>query len=279
MKISTNLNNFIAGEWSPKMEARADAEQYNKAAKTLRNCMVAMQGGVFMRPGFRKMVVAATSSLTNANVATKLASIAATAYEPRIIPFKSGATKYQLVCGVLSGNTTDWFVVGESLEATSVSLSTAISNYGSSVIGDMTNAQYAQVGDLLIITTGSSHPVMLRKEGSTFKLRFFWEYWTNDVTGAELWKGFPFTVVNASDVNGTLTATGTFTVAGTVTLQASTNLEPFYAGMDDENYLGLYMLVDGASFGIVHVTTYTDTNTVTATVLKEIPGASPAVFG
>ncbi len=46
-------NNFTAGEWSPRMEGRADLSKYYNACLTLENMLVRPQGGAFKRPGLK----------------------------------------------------------------------------------------------------------------------------------------------------------------------------------------------------------------------------------
>ena len=53
MPIRYDQSNFTYGEISPKIYARTDIEQYYKAAKKLRNCIVIPEGGVQRRFGTR----------------------------------------------------------------------------------------------------------------------------------------------------------------------------------------------------------------------------------
>ena len=50
-KLSHVTTNFTAGEITPKLYGRVDIESYPNSAKSLRNCVVMVQGGATRRPG------------------------------------------------------------------------------------------------------------------------------------------------------------------------------------------------------------------------------------
>lgn len=268
MKFNAALNNFTSGEWSPKMVARADAEQYPRACKTLKNAMPQLYGGAFKRPGFHQAV------LNDPGIDYQ--DILDNSTGHRIIPWTVQGTQYLLFTNTEAPNsgTNTWFLIEEATNTIST-----ISAGPHSDVADPDNAllQYYQIGDTLFMVSPGRFPCFIRFESSTAVLRNYWEYWAYG--GNDISNGIPFEPLNADNTNGTITATGTFTVGGTITLQSSVGLEPFEESMEDWEYSGVFQFVDGASVGYAVVDTFTDTNTVTATVMTAIPGSSPATFG
>lgn len=279
MKFNQLYNNLVSGEWSQKMIARADTEQYPKACALLRNAFPQMQGGAFMRPGFRRTI----ADDNGGNLTTsKITSIISSSAKRALFPLNLSNGNRYIIFGndnkptFVSPSDNAWFAMNVDTNETIAITGSASTDSADAYIDE---AQYAQVGDTLFIVSRGAAPRIIRFEGSTLVMRSYYEYWVNTSVGSQVWNGFPFGKVNSNGVNGTITVTGTLTVGGTVTLQASAGLEPFNTGMDAGDYFGLYMFVDGSNYGIVDVTSYTDTNTVTGVVLKLVPGTSPAVFG
>lgn len=274
MKFQGALNNFISGEWSPKMLARTDTDQYTRACKLLRNAFPQLQGGAFKRPGFRHFVYDPATEGTPGTVQGYLDGVSKNA----LFEWTVDGVPYLILANneAPQTGTHPWIVVNTATTQVYAIVATSHVDIPDTRIDE---AQFHQVGDVLFIVSPGGQPRMIRFEGSTIAMRAFWEYWSFDQSGNVPWRAFPFGDLNSAAVNGTITATGTFTVGGTVTLQASSGLEPFTAGMDDGDNFGLVAFIDGTSLGVAVIDTFTDTNTATAIVLAQLPGSSPKAFG
>lgn len=221
MKFNLPINNFTAGEWSPKMRSLVNAEEYGKSCKEITNYFVQMQGGAQYRQGTRQA--------TENPVAMKAA------LDP-LLAVDEPATKFKLVSYSHSG------VGSTSLLIYDAGASATIKLFPSFLTVDdlagitlsltdlnVESLQHQQIGDYLIFTgnAGTSlTPIM--------PFMFFY-----DVTAVSDYRVLPFTAfmdasntpsrrsipfgdVYALDNNVTLTTpAGPFTVGGTFTLVAS----------------------------------------------------------
>lgn len=273
MKFKGALNNFIAGEWSPKMAARTDTEQYTKACKLLRNAFTQLQGGAFKRPGWRHVIYSEGSPGTAQGLLNNSSKHVLFSWIVDGVPYIIFGNDEAPTSGIA---THPWFVMNTVTGVISNIVGSSHTDDGDANIED---AQIEQVGDVLFIVSPGAQPRFIRFEGATIVMRVFWEYWSTSLIGNVSWKAFPFQDINSAGVNGTITATGTFTVGGSVTLQASSGLEPFTAGMDDGDNFGIYAFFDGVNLGLAVITAYTDTNTATALVVAQLPGSSPKAYG
>lgn len=276
MKFTNPLNDFTAGEWSPKMRARTNTEQYVKSCKKIQNMLVQMQGGAFRRPGTKYINIGALDGFAQASLNNAGAL--------KIIPYATALGNYVLVCTDdlpgPAGSTNYWFIYDVDNHAVyTLTLGTPVVNYA---VDDVETMQYEQVGDLLFLTTVDAAPrVLIQTSSTAFTLTTLG---TRNTLGRP-WLSFPFGPIESDAGTGTgnaITATGTFTVGGTVTL--TSGVSRFYTGMEGGNPknggLGtMFKLINGSSTGVVTINSITNEFTADAVVLKVIPGASPATFG
>ena len=257
MKFNQVLNNFTAGQWSPRMLANTNVEQYAKACKTLQNMFVMKQGGAFKRPGllFQSFAASPTQeTFLNANNGLFM------------IPWTlSDGAKYLVVCdnGLPDGR---WFVWDVSNNTFfNYITATTDSQFASN---SMQNTHYAQVGDILYITGGGENLWPRRILLSTVapvRLELVLEEFAFAGT---YYKGVPFYEPNVLGLNGTITSSGT---VGAITLTAS--LPIFDSSMVRTGALdGTYLkLTSGGVTGVVQITGYTSTTVVNGITQKTLP--------
>lgn len=201
MKFQFPANNFTSGEWSDKMIARTDTDQYARSARSLENVLVQMQGGAFKRPGFMKTTLdsAVQASINGAS-------------QVRIFPWLlSDGSRCVLIATndkPVSG-TYQWYVYDETT-STSHALSVVLSGRFPDIVEpDLSQVQFCQSGDVLFLAAPNVYPRFLRKEGSNFVLRGLQEYYTAP-TGAQdrgSWKAMPYGQFNSSGSGGNITVT------------------------------------------------------------------------
>lgn len=262
MKFSHSYTRFTSGEWSPKMYSRTDTDQYNLAARSLKNMIPQLQGGAFRRGGFQYV-----------NLGTTFNALLAAATDFTLIPYKPSfeSVSYVIVC--LDGSPSNRWIV--------VNTTTGASNYLNSVPTSDANfdagtntkfMQYAQVGDVCVITSQSGPRRFLYKQGSNFILSttFPGERTEN------LWRNYPYTPERTNNEYGYISVTGTLSVGGSVTVTSSVTLF-------NSSFVGTYIKVSSAtgnSTGVVQVTGYTSGTIVTGTVIVTVPGTSGSLaFG
>ena len=278
MKFNFPLNNFSAGEWSPKMLARTDTEQYPRSCKELTNYFVQMQGGAFRRGGSRHITSDIHVGETHLNLS----------YQHRLFPFRSSTgTEYVLIAGRTAAWTPEtpsghiWFVYNTDTAEFSL-----VTFQADMIIADYALLQFVQVGDILFFSNYGMMPFAVRPP--VFSSETAWqgmEYWASTLVEVPVpfsyWDKFPYENPQALGTGGTVTATGTLTVGGTVTLATSQDM--FTSGDDDTATIGsprmLLKLTLGGSTGVVKITAVTNSKTATAVVLLLLPGTSPAVYG
>ena len=268
MKFNQALNNFTSGEWSPKMVARSETDQYAKSCRKIQNAIVQMQGGAFKRPGFlyQEIVGDLFNSMQNA---TKV----------RLFPWSlSNGKRYVVFASETSPTggvgSCPWYVFDTDDGTTHLIVGSPSTDVGDPYIDE---AQFCQVADTLFIVSRGAPPRMLRLEGSNFSFRSYWEYWSTTLSGSQTGNAYPFETLNSAGVNGTITATGTFTVGGSVALVSSNPI--FQPQMDDGDFYGLFLFTAGGVLGAASITAVTDTTHATATVIAALPGASPTTYG
>lgn len=258
MKFNQILNNFTAGQWSPRMLANTNAEQYSRSCKTLSNMLVLKQGGAFKRPGllFQNLAASPTQeAFVNAND------------DLFIIPWTlSNGAKYLIFCdaGLPNGR---WFVWNVATNAFYAYIAASTDAEFANVY--ITGTHYAQVGDVLYLTGGgiSLWPRRIELDGGTPRLKIVMEE-PSFSSAAEYYKGVPYYEPNALGSGGTITSSGT---AGAITLTASIamfNINMIRVGSFDGTYI---KLTSGGVTGVAVITGYTSTTVVNAQVQKTLP--------
>ncbi len=279
MKFNMPINNFASGEWSSKMKARTETDQYQRAAQSLQNCIVQMQGGAFRRPGTAYVDLTATY---NAYLdATKI----------RMLPITlSDTTSHILMANneLAETGTNPWFVHNVGTGANSL-VDSQLGTLGTlpqgaeAIYTNIDTSQYVQVGNTLFIADGQHLPRYLTYESSTWKLWSAWMKFTPSVPGASQgpWAAYPFGPIQTLGIAGTITATGaSFAAGATVDLVSTT--DQFYAAMVSPSASEpgcLFKFTQGGSTGVVMIASVTNATTATAIVVVAIPGASPQGYG
>lgn len=257
MKFNSVLNNFTSGEWSPKMLARTDTEQYPRAAKEITNGFVRPQGGVFRRPGFA-LRSKFTFNLTGDHIQ---------------IPFVYRGVRYMIFA-----TSSNWYVVAVD-SWTEVTLTRHISV---TLPSNPLTIRHVQIGEMLIIVGGNSRPLVLRVNTSGPGLRLDpYDYYFSVLFKQpdSMWKSFPYGPIQADGSGGTITITGTLTAFGTVTLTSSIDL--FYPEMV-ASAGATNMIIKVTSAGntaAINITGYTDARNATGQMMSAKAGTSPLVVG
>lgn len=273
MKFNSIINNFSSGLWSPKMIARADTEEYFKSCTDVQNMISQIQGGMFRRPGS-----------VNQNFVTGgyLAKLQTGAYV-RAIPYRTtSGTRYALffTTGVAGAAGQEWFWVNlDTLTCGNINaaLNSAVA------MANIATAHYVQVGDLLYIAIDGTFPrvVYTPFSGVINMVEFYQVKNALNFGGIDnRYQQVPYQPIQSDNSSGTLTVTGTFTVGGFVTVVSSATR--FLSGDDSSggNRPGLIIKISkGGVTGVMEVTGYTNSTTVTAQVAIALPGASGDAYG
>lgn len=261
MKFNNLLNNFSAGEWSPKMKARSEVQQYFQACETMLNFIPKTQGGAFRRPG--TIVADYTGDATlNSNLQLALShpdgfgsdSTVLSKMIPRVL---SDGTKQILIANNYHPNT--WVVVNVNSPHYSSALSIGSIFSGAEFTTTSASMKFAQVGDVVFITdgTGNNPPrvwIPSNFGGGSLKL-------LSDYLSDQPWKWTPYLPINANSTNLWITNSAT---TGTITLTSS-------IAWFDTAHVGTYMKFStNGHTGVVKITGYTSPQSVTATVLVNL---------
>jgi hypothetical protein len=143
-RFNPTKNSFVAGELSPRLEARDDLPQYFQGMRQAKNGVVLPHGGFMRRSGTRFVAAVADSSAA-----------------ARLIPFQvSTIAAYILEFGPL----TIRFFVNEAQLATGGSAVEVTSTYTAAQLPDL---QYAQSADVLWLVHPDHHPKKLTRTSST----------------------------------------------------------------------------------------------------------------
>lgn len=256
MKFNFPMNNFISGEWSPKMRARNDAEQFPKACETLENMLVSMHGGAYMRGGFSMY------NLGNQGTLNALDLDSATF---KLLPYLPSASLGFAATFVLIASNSKWYTMPDGAELTKDG-STSLSGW----IPE--NTCYYQQGDFLFITdtSGTYSPKILYY--STADSAYHVQDYASAVLipSAFIFKMIPYGSPQANDISVELTYA---TAGGT---KVTSNINYFTA-----NHVGMYIrLCSGSSVeGIVKIGSYTDAKTVGVTSILTPPLTVGSAYG
>ena len=252
MKFNHLANTFSAGEWSPKMRARSDAEEHGKACETLINFIPKIQGGAFRRPGTVRTVLSAESESDMQN------AVSNTAVKSKMIPFVMGNGNRNILCAFDTQPSTTWFLFSASSPTGSGSAPTP--GTGANFTVSAASLKYAQYGDYIFLvenSTGVGTPARVWYDngfgGGGLK--------TVDTIPdlvASTFKCVPYMPINALGINVNLTPSA---ATGAITLTASAT---FFA----PGHVGAYFKLSAAgSTAALKVTGYTSDTVVSATVV------------
>jgi len=249
MKFNYPINNFGAGEWSPKMQSRTDAEQYPRSCKELTNMMVQMQGGAQYRGGTltHKIALQATQDAYNA-----------------LLVANTDPTKDFKMVEYSSSALEDIVIITTGVAPT------VFSGLNVTVTGDAWPAfwlpeltQYAQVGDYLFLTetSGAYKPRVIYYDA--FAGQYYIKIFDNVNSRVSAWQANPWGDLEALGTSVTLTPSA---ATGTITITASSS----YFKND---MIGAYVrLCSGASDeGVALLTAFTSSTVMTAVVQKTLP--------
>ena len=263
MKFNQIINNFSSGEWSPKMRARTDVQQYQNACETMLNFIPQIQGGAFRAPGTKLI------PLITGNHQTRLQSIlSATNGTPMIPRVLSNGKKEVLVAIPGVAPSTGWVVLQRTLGSHASAALNAVSTDADFVSSVSAKVGYTQVGDLVYLTdpSGVYAPRIWSYTSSGGNLDTLLYYALNvqsPITNAA-WKCTPYLPINAlgSPYNITMTAGA---ATGTTTLTAS-------AAFFNSGHVGArFKLSSAGSTGVGRVTGYTSSTVVTYVVESTVP--------
>jgi len=180
-RVHQLLNNFTAGELSPRLDARVDINRYRNGLKTLQNGIVMPHGGVKKRPG--TMHVAEVKSSANA---VRLVEFQFSTTQAYVLEFGPLYIRFYRDGGQIQSG-------GSPVEVTTT--------YSSSEID---NLSFAQSADTLFIAH-TSHPIAKLTRTSHTD-------WT--LTDADI-EGGPFRTINTDTTNKlSLSTTGSATITG-----------------------------------------------------------------
>lgn len=251
-KFNHNIATFQAGEVSPKLYGRSDVAQYNQGCKSLLNMLALPQGGAQSRPGSQyKTTLNSSTSIYMRNIAFVAAN----------------GSRFNII--MKAGNVTTWRAIDLTTPGSSVSLNTFFDAETVWTETQITESQYAQSGDVVIITHGDKSPLTIRYDGTAFNTGVWWQGFPG-TTGDEILKRYPFGDVEILNVNarGSLTA-NVSTGAGTLTSSA---------GIFNSGHVGAaFKLTAGASGGGVIITGFTNSTTVSYTVISGLSVPTVAV--
>jgi len=266
MRFNLPINTFTSGEWSPKMSARTDVEQYPKSSRSLKNAICQVQGGAFRRAGTQYI-----------NLGEEYQEYINEGTNHKMFPYTPSfeTTSYVLVTMKGLPSVAKWFVVNSTTGGVSPITVSAYADYDASILNE--EMQYSQNGDYLFIVSKQGPPRVFYKEGSTFYLKCI----TEDLVTNVPFKTVPYENEEAVNSAGYIVVTGTLTAGGSVTLTA-TGVAPFAASqLQLTNMIPYYIKLSGSgSTGAVKINGITSSSIATGIVVEPIPGTSGSInFG
>jgi hypothetical protein len=222
------LNNFTAGEVSPKLAARSDLERYKNGCKELRNFWIQALGGVYGRPGTRFVAAARDASTA-----------------VRIIPFEFSSTQAYIV--EMSNGFFRFYKDNGRIETSPGVPYEIASVYATSQLFDV---RYAQSADTMYMAHSACQPRKLTRTGHAA--------WTFNTATT---KDGPYQAIND---DATKTLTSSVTAVGASGTLTATGHSPFSAASVGQHYR--LANSSGTNWGWVIVTGYTSPTVVNITV-------------
>jgi hypothetical protein len=260
VKFNNLLNNFSAGEWSPKMRGRSEVAQYFQSCELLENFLPKIYGGAFRRPGTVRADLndaTLTGYLQNAKSTRSLLNGPAQVKSKMIPRVLSNGTKQFLVATNSAPST--WVVVNSS--NTSGTAIGSISS-GAAYTTAVASLKFTQIGDIVFIVdgTGANPPRIWTPETYTGgQLKLMTDYETDTP-----WKVYPYLPPKANSSNLSITASGT---TGAITLTSSIT---WFSASHEGSY---WKFSSGGVTGVAKITAYNSGTSLAATVIVTLPGA------
>lgn len=276
MRFNFDANNFTSGEWSDKAKARSDTKEYSQACASLQNALVQMQGGAFRRNGTKFISLSSYATLIEGAGRWKMFPVSlSNGVRGAIIAHDKDPNG--------SGPSTPWLYYNYS-----TGVLAAVGVVGGSYItdGDVDHAHFEQIGDTIFITSKLVTPRVIAFEsaGANAILYPYWKYYfTGSVYAGEnaAWKTVPYRELQAANSGGTITITQIAAggIAAGASVAVTSSLALFSATHTSTTAgsggLGLLIkLTKGTTAGVVMITAFSSTTSVTGTVVKTVPGAA-----
>lgn len=259
MKFNFPINNFQSGEWSPRMLARTDTEQYTRACEKLTNFIPQMTGGAVYRGGTKWVPI--TDATGQAALNTEVSSVVPDMKMVPYTPYNSARNNILLITG-----TNDWRTLPAGTEPT-YGTQTALESLST---WTASQTSHVQVGDLVILCDGNGalRPKVFYYDTTAAQYRVY--NIERDYITVKPWKTIPWGQINSFDSNVTINPSAT---TGTITLTASAS---FFVSTMIDTYI---RLCSGTSLdGVVRITAVASGTSATATVLQTLP-TSAITFG
>jgi len=270
MKFNFPINNFSSGEWSPKMAARTEVEQYPRSCERMKNFIAQIQGGAAYRPGFLHSPWNDQDAGANLTIINDTDTVYS-GFDPKLIPLSTNFNGIALMCSADNIGVNSWFTVRAGFANTDIEAAVIVDAlFPNEDVLNFSVApsilQHTSVGDLTFIVSaaGNLPPQVARYVGDV-TLYSIKEYAATNTT-TKPYQCIPWDKVNALSSNVTMNPSAT---TGSITLTAS-------AAFFDAGMVGTYIrLCNGtAAAGVALITAYTNSTTVTATVIETLPNAS-----
>lgn len=274
MKFYGPINNFTSGEWSPKMRARTDTDQYAKACESMQNFITQIQGGAAYRGGTRfyslSEALSATTIRDNLDDCINSSDVNFSRdYNFQMITYRR-LHEIDVVLLLVTGTNADdkayYFSIG--VGGSQIQECTLGTEMGAGIIQDLEGFwNYTQIGDILFMThtSGGFKPRVFYYDGANYTLE---NLDTDYFPQATAWKATPYGDIEAFDTSVTLTI-NTASVGTGRTLTAS-------AAYFTADMVGCYFKMgkDTDIIGVCVVTAFTDSTNVTVTVIQAISDTS-----
>lgn len=254
MKFNLSVNNFTSGEWSPKMRARTDVQQYRNAAETMENFIPQLQGGAFRRPGTENIVL---DTAQNTDLQTAYDAGNKFDIKSKIITAVLSNSK-KMVTIALDGVPSTTWISHDSGANTETDLDVVASD--ADIAKSAKNIIYTQVGDVVVMvdSAGTIAPrVLTYSDAPNGGLFTVFTYIANSG-----WTATPYLPANALGSSVNLTTSGT---SGTITITAS-------GGFFASTHVGAWFkFSSGGNTGVARITGFTSSTVVTASVFVVLP--------
>jgi len=295
-RFREQIAHFLAGEVSPRAQARVDLETYKNSCEELTNMLVLPQGGAMRRPGAQYV----------GGHGSSVGSFIKDETNVRLIPFvQDGVTivlafTTRTVAAVAGAKGIDAYRLNSDGTVTQLAVTTSVpfsllsgaaQFLGFSTAQQLREIQYTQFGRAMFFVQKDHPPFAIQYDGTTdLGLFMFWAYsalgQTNtSITGfssAVAAKSWPFLPENPS--NGLFQVTPSATT-GNITIPATTVSGGFPITIYNESMVGHAMRITNASnstTGVVLITSLVSpsnglASSVNATVLKTLGDTSATV--
>lgn len=272
MKFNFPINNFTAGEWTPKMSTRTDVQEITRSCETLTNYLPQIHGGVQYRGGLQSMILSDVDQAILNTAANPGGGYSLLPNGVRIIPYKNSVHSRSGLLYIQQTSPAKWLVIrGNGVLGTTSN----VTDLSSSIMANWVpeHIQYVQLGDILIFTniTSNYEPAVFYYNipSGAYELSTFSAY-ANTFGGKAPWESQPYGVLNALGTAQTLTVPAvTNTIGTSFTLTASA---PLFVSTDVGRYI---RLGNGtAKDGIVRITAYLTPLTVTAIIEYPLPNTN-----